>query len=567
MARIFKDTNAIDSLRNSDFDAVSAYGEVVDNSIQAGAKNIKIKSFLDKSQLKNAKFERLVFGDDGHGMDEDVLANCLTIGWSSRYNERDGIGRFGVGMTLAAIHECRRVEVYSRAAGGEWLYVFLDLDDVAKGNADELAAPVRRKPGKDIAGLAGAMHGTIVVWSKYDRQNESATRLLEETRLWMGRTYRYFIWDDDVSIEIDDDLVKTIDPLYLRLEKSHFPTDDPACQFACQTFEWPVDEYDAPEGSPCDSTVRIEMSLLPAFLRKNAGDGGSEAARKRHIDENEGISILRNRREVFYGHIPHWKAAGGTGWPNFEDVDRWWGCEIHFDAILDRAFTVKNIKRGAVPSKLLKEHIKKLILPTREHCVREVRKIWDASKQLVKIASAGVDISGVNRTGNHGPAEHVAKITNSVKTRIDEGKDPEKEVDGYVKKLGNQYDAEQQAALKSFFASQPFSIMEQSWTGPQFFESHFLGGKAVLEYNMQHAFFLKVYGILEDLEADGDGHKAASELKVLLDLMIIAYAKAEASFGSEEELDAKTFLGMLRTNWGQYLVSYVTKWSKNQEQI
>jgi hypothetical protein len=566
MARIFKDSNAIDSLRNSDFDAVSAYGEVVDNSIQANAKNINIRSFLNTSQGRYPRFERLVFGDDGHGMGESVIANCLTIGWSSRYNERDGIGRFGVGMTLAAIHECKRVEVYSRTAGGEWLYVFLDLDDVAAGNGDELAPPIKRKPGKDISDLSGEHHGTIVVWSKYDRQGESAKKLLEESLHWMGRTYRYFIWEDDVTIKIDDELVKAIDPLYVRLEKTQFPYDKPGNRFESQLFQWPVDEYDAPAGAPAESTIRIEMSLLPEYLRKNSGDGGAEAARKRHIDENEGVSILRNRREVFYGHIPHWKAAG-PGWPAFEDIDRWWGCEIHFDAVLDRAFTVKNIKRGAVPSKQLKENIKRLIQPTREHCLDVVRKLWQESKQKAKVESTEADGDGVRRLGDHKRAEDVAKGTTLAKSRIDEGKNLDQELDAYVTNLGNQYDAEQKAALKAIFASQPFSIMEQCWTGPQFFESHFLGGKAVLDYNMQHVFFQRVYGILADLESDGDGHKAAAALKDLVDLLIIAYAKAEASFGSEDEMDAKSFLEMLRSNWGQYLVSYVKRWTKNEEQI
>ena len=36
--RFFEDSNALDSLRSSDFDTLSAYGEVIDNSIQANAK-------------------------------------------------------------------------------------------------------------------------------------------------------------------------------------------------------------------------------------------------------------------------------------------------------------------------------------------------------------------------------------------------------------------------------------------------------------------------------------------------------------------------------------------------
>jgi len=39
----FKDDTAIQSLRESEFDAVSAYGEIVDNSLQADATRIRIK--------------------------------------------------------------------------------------------------------------------------------------------------------------------------------------------------------------------------------------------------------------------------------------------------------------------------------------------------------------------------------------------------------------------------------------------------------------------------------------------------------------------------------------------
>ena len=39
----FENGNALDSLRNSEFDTYSAYGEVIDNSIQAGANTINLK--------------------------------------------------------------------------------------------------------------------------------------------------------------------------------------------------------------------------------------------------------------------------------------------------------------------------------------------------------------------------------------------------------------------------------------------------------------------------------------------------------------------------------------------
>ena len=48
----------IRSERESDFDSNSAYGEVIDNSIQAGAKNIKI--IFDTKLVKKKKYLKVL---------------------------------------------------------------------------------------------------------------------------------------------------------------------------------------------------------------------------------------------------------------------------------------------------------------------------------------------------------------------------------------------------------------------------------------------------------------------------------------------------------------------------
>ena len=48
-------------------------------------------------------------------MAADALSKCLVLGESLRpKGQSQGIGRFGVGMTLGSISLARRVEVYSR---------------------------------------------------------------------------------------------------------------------------------------------------------------------------------------------------------------------------------------------------------------------------------------------------------------------------------------------------------------------------------------------------------------------------------------------------------------------
>lgn len=214
----FQAAPAIQSLRESDFDANSAYGEVIDNSLQAHAENVRIR-FETAAIGKLADIQALAFGDDGTGMDATTLHNCLTIGWSSRYDDRDGIGRFGVGMTLGAIHECKRVEVWTKEPKTQWLFTYLDLEEIQEGNLEAVPTPVSKKLPKEFADLPGAEHGTLVVWRKHDRQQDTSEKIIKDFEVWCGRTYRYFIWDaveprqTPLTITIQDKPVPAIDPV------------------------------------------------------------------------------------------------------------------------------------------------------------------------------------------------------------------------------------------------------------------------------------------------------------------------------------------------------------------
>lgn len=571
MSDFFEDKHAIQSLREDDFDDLSAYGEAIDNSLQADASEIKIK-FVTEKRARSTRMDikSLAFGDNGTGMDAQTLAKCLKVGWSSRMNARTGIGRFGVGMILGAIHECKRVEVWSKQKGTKWLFTYIDLDEIENDELEKIPEPTERKPPAQFENLTGTESGTLVVWKKYDRQERDAEKIIEDFRVWTGRTYRYFIWGTDhkgnpvdpihrtgpVKIWIDNEEVRVIDPLYARLGKTPFPDDTPAEVYADMSINWKADHNAKNPGA--DSEIIIRMSFLPAEFRQKQGEGGSKKVRDRYIDKNEGISILRNHREVFYGTM-NWKVDGQKGWSSFEQIDRWWGGEILFDAEIDRAFTVKKIKRGATPQTELKRTIKQKMLPTRESVLEAVRALWKKNKAIAdeeKEKQEAEDL--LQRAGSHQLAEKTATNTPTPKSELDKDLDLDTEAKEAAESYSDSFDEQQRRRLEELFKAQDFTVMRQDWRGPLFYEPRWLGGKAVLDYNMTHEFWDRVYTLMNSLEEETtDVKSTALEIKAMLDLMIMAHAKAESMFSKEAEYTAESFLEQMRQNWGLYLKSYV----------
>ena len=315
MGAIYDDNKAlieqrIESERENDFDTNSAYGEILDNSEQANSKNIRIEFFYS-AEKKKQKLNYVVFGDDGDGMSPEILEQCLSSGFSSRYNDREGIGRFGVGMTKAFMNQCTKCEVYSKEKNKDWYFTFADISE---NNPDKntIPVPTKKNPPKDLMKFTSKDKGTLVIWSDHDKLDDDVIDVIEDFEIWVGRTYRKFI-DKGLNIYINGNKVKTIDPSFLSLKNSRFPDDEPGELVQEITIDWPVDKSKAKKpGETAPIIIRITKS--PLMYREGSGGEKSKEYSKKFTkihqdrlidDEWQGISILRNDREVFLEyHFP-----------------------------------------------------------------------------------------------------------------------------------------------------------------------------------------------------------------------------------------------------------------------
>ena len=533
-----------ESLRYNDYSAQNGLGEIVDNSVEAKPNWIEVFVTTDKVQKPGKRkpmdqVTEITVVDDGKGMDPSVLHKCLVLGESLRdySSQKQGIGRFGVGMTLGSISLARRIEVYSRTSGDKpFLFTFIDLDDIMQGNLLVIPFPAVQEPPQKYADLLKGKSGTIVILKKCDRIDSTP-----DFSNYLGQTYRKFI-ERGLEIKLNGEHVYLHDPLYMS-SPTLFDSQKMAADGSIEPKAISLGEFKIPREIPGTdgetANVIIRMSLLPEEWRPARNSGGTTESRKRKIDKNEGISILRADREVFYGHVPY--ITGKKGTAKSLDVDRWWGCEISFPPQLDNDFQVRYIKRGAEPTADLRDQIRDTIGPVVRTARKIVRDLWDANK-----AKAG------KQAGSFTKAEDTMAKTNAVLPLSKKGKnlsDSEEEslVNGLAAAaLGAENtDSEKLAQKKAELRQKPYSIELVSYPKTILFETAYLLNNIIIKLNQNHPFYTKVLsplcGDLSQLTSDSE-HRDIRDAFLLL---LFSYAKAESMVENHEEM-----FELLRTNWG-----------------
>jgi hypothetical protein len=579
-------SQGIKSMMKNKFTEFTAFCEVIDNSIQAGATNVKVKM-----ETSSTDIVAMAFGDDGIGMDAETLEGCLSIGESSRYGDQseDGLGRFGVGMKFAALNQARRCSVWSKTLEGEWMFTYLDVDEISSGSLPNCPIPIQQDPPAHYSNLHGKDHGTLVLWEKYYGRKKSIAMISKEAPIYLGRTYRYFIWNEGPNGEsilkrknplrlfFDGEELHAVDPLYANKNNNRFPDDPPATVWAPMKLIWPVspdtkkDTEELGRKAPDESEIRIRFSILPDEWLWPGQANVTEFCEPRGITkESTGFSILRNYREVFFGPINGnvWRHVKpkGQGWSRFEDLDRWWGCEIMFDAWLDDRFDVSNVK-GATPTEKLMETIKKTLLPSRQTATEEIQTShskFRASKKKEEDRRR----KEADERRKHQEAEDIAANSPTGQHHLHSDKDVDEALEEWSEDRKDYITKEEIAAIKNDFQWLPFRIEETSFPGSKFFDSAHFGGKAIIELNTTHIFFEHVHNLLGSLDdpegEDYDPAEVVEQMRLVITLMIVAYARAEANFDEGLMLKAETFIDDFRSYWGQFLTTYLHKMKEDE---
>ena len=600
-AELVRADTALQSFRDGGYSLTDAIGEIADNAIQAGARTIRFDWDFDvvkkgKSDKSQREMTSLAICDDGHGIPPTILPNVLTIGFSTRYNNRDGIGRFGVGFKLASISQAKRLEIYSKPAylsfeekddasgikqpvfsnkneAGRIFKSYLDLDEITNHSQKSYGCEEVADFPEDYKHLMeNHFSGTLIVWRKMDRTNESkafavsADEKLSSLGYFLSRTYRIYI-DNGLKIYLPDKSGKRLfafDEPLVPYDPT-FQIDNPIADLLGKGESMRGEFIEEGEILIDKYIVKWKVYLTPKVTRLFSGGGGvagplaDNQFKKLHIPDNQGkISFLRHDREISYTKVPYLIKVDDID--KNSALDRHIGIEVSFPPALDEYFQVRHIKRGIEPVDKLKLELRNLLNKPVTAARKRIRAVWNEGAEIKK---AKTDIQ--DTTGGRSKSEDTAQASNAGMPigRAGESVTPDSELASLLQiaeEVGIK-DPEQQLQFAQKAQQKPFNAVDMSWSGKGLLDIEHLNKTVVVKINRKHAFIRDIYLPLKEVtekdmsefEPDYIRHMLSNALEGI-DLLFFAYAKAENMNPDPEE----AFM-VLREDWGKFTAAYLKK--------
>lgn len=291
----------------------SALCDIIDNSVQAGAKNINIlimKNREDLSDNRKNNVKEYIVIDDGKGMSNEGIQDSLKLGVSGDNYENNSLSKFGLGLKSAAFSQGEELQVISSTGEGFNKYKIslpaisqkqkyfasrLDLDEFDKELLNKHLSSNR---------------GTIIRITQIRMINHpSVKNTIEELKNKVGTIYYYFM-KDGLDIRIDDESIEPFDVLCIE-EANHNGNLDENL-WDGQTVRWIEKEKEITLDANADVKAKVEVTQLPYPPTYELQEpGGQKKVRDKYkIDSgNYGFYVYRNKRliswaESFNGIIP-----------------------------------------------------------------------------------------------------------------------------------------------------------------------------------------------------------------------------------------------------------------------
>lgn len=596
---------AVKAMRDNGYkNAAYAIAELMDNSIQAGAKTVELLCADREVQVERRSRKRLhevAVLDDGSGMDADTLQIALQFGNGTRLERQHqtGMGRFGMGLPSASISQCQRVDVWSWTDGVDnALHSYIDLAEIETGSMRQLPAPQRMALPQIWRSAAGSQSfsrsGTLVVWSKLDRILwRTSKALIDNSEELIGRMYRYWIADDRISI-----VMKSFgydDPME-NMQERHAKPNDPLYLMSNTSCPKPFSDqpmfrpYPNPGENEIPITVRsggedhvvtIKLSIATEAARDSGGrQQTGSLPHGQHAARNLGVSIVRAGRELELD--PAWATT-------YEPRERWWGVEVSFEPGLDELFGVSNNKQSARNfaeaakidiNALMKEH-RGSISAARE-ALREDENPLEPLLEVVQRVQTNIktmrgliqtQAEGRRRRTRHAELTPEEEATGAVRKRQQEGHrgqsddDETKSDDERKAALADQlehhgHSRESAEALAAAVIDKglKYQMDVASLEGGAFFSVQPKGGVLLVTLNTDHPAYRLLLGARDPASLPDDPEALKEKLQAAqsgLEMMLFAWARYE----DEQPTDQRRITQNIRYDWGRMAERFLGTYS------
>lgn len=424
----------IESLRSTGYSNYSAIADLVDNSLDAHATNVKIK--IGNSTNNDYL---LTISDDGDGMNEATLDQALRLGSDIPKDNNSDLGKFGMGLITASISIGRKLVVVTKQHG-QYLTAIHDVDEII--DKKEFIKELRRSTEQEMNTFAlytgGAMHGTLVLISKIDHlQSKNLTQFTGKLMNDLGEIFREYI-NASKHLYVNDKDVLARDPLMLNDVETDVMLDE--------TFELDIDG----DGEPDD--IRLRIVALPRLSETE-----SESIKINQF--NQGFYIMRNNRQIARA-----ETLGIFTKHNYSNRFR---AELFFSGSLDGALSVNFTKNGIELNDTVTGWLKQMTMP----------QITTIKNQAVK---AGARKANEGKT--HRGAERIVETKGNVlpdfkPETVDESVDTSWRENH---KNGVEFKTSENGRLGSLFEHESY------------------GRKITVTYNIEHPFYQVFFGNTEN---------------------------------------------------------------------
>jgi Histidine kinase-, DNA gyrase B-, and HSP90-like ATPase len=282
------------SLRDMGYEFPSAVADLVDNSIDAGASEVRVTMGSDW----RGSFLRLA--DNGSGMSERQLEEAMRYG-TKRVYLSDDLGYFGLGLKTASLSQCRRLTVATRSTlRGRIRIRRWDLDHVSDMDAWLLEHPRALDCRPELVEPLRGSTGTVILWEKLDRvlgnrrpTGDAAQRKLylvaEDLRLHLAMIFHRFLSGDTrrrrLRIVLNDIPVTAWDP---------FASAEPLTQ-TLPVQRLPIEHEDH------RFDVIVRPFILPAQHHFSTPEAHESAGGPNRWNRQQGLYIYRRDRLIQSG--------------------------------------------------------------------------------------------------------------------------------------------------------------------------------------------------------------------------------------------------------------------------